>query len=186
MPIYFLLTALLNGLAVFTLVTLVYYQVTEADLSEEITTLYNQLGQVFSVVIGVSLIFFIWRTVMGLYAYSPEYNGVKHMIRLLPYQFSVWLGSAVPLIMMVIPAIRKSLWGKITAAALVVLGGFTTNILIVEWGMVVPPGPRITQFPELASPSYTPWEWLVFVFALAVALLIYTVGEQYFELEARS
>lgn len=183
MPVYFLFTALLNGLAVFILISLVFYQATNTDLPEETVSLCDEVGKLFGVVIGLSLLLFAWRTFMGLYAYSPEYNGVKHMIGLLPYQFTLWLGLAVPLVMMLIPAVRQSLWGKITSAALVVLGAFTTYILIVEWGMVVPPDPRITQFPELAAPSYSSWEWLVFVFALAIALLLYTLGEKYFELE---
>ncbi|MBS1250196.1 MAG: hypothetical protein MAG431_01786 [Chloroflexi bacterium] len=182
-PVYFLLTAFLTGLAVFMLTTLIFYQITKADFVEEVKTLYDELGKAFSIILGLSLIFFVWMTVTGLYAYSPEYNSIKHVFGSLPYQFALWLGLVVPLTMMIIPVIRQSRWGKVVSTALVVLGTLTISNIIIELGMTVPPGPRITQFPELAAPSYTVWEWLVFVFALAVALLIYTLGERYFELE---
>lgn len=182
MPIYFLLTAILDGLAALLLVSLVLYRLRGADHQEGAADVYDGLARYFGVVIGLSLLFFVWRTFMGLYANSPEYAGVKQAIGLPAYQFTLWLGLVVPLVMMIFPGVRQTLWGKITAGVLVLWGAFTANVLIIEWGMVVPPGPRATQFPRLVTPTYTIWEWLVFVFALAVGLLLYSLGERYLQL----
>ena len=51
-------------------------------------------------------------------------------------------------------------------------------------GQSHPVGPKAEQFPEFVRYFPSIWEWLVFVFALSVILLLYTLGERYLRLDA--
>ena len=49
-------------------------------------------------------------------------------------------------------------------------------------GQSRPVGPKAEQYPEFISYFPSIWEWLVFIFALAAMLLLYTLGERYLKL----
>jgi len=49
-------------------------------------------------------------------------------------------------------------------------------------GQSRPVGPKAEHYPQFISYFPSIWEWLVFIFALAVLLLLYTMGERYLRL----
>ena len=51
-------------------------------------------------------------------------------------------------------------------------------------GQSRPIGPKAEQYPEYVSYFPSAYEWLVMILAVAVALLLYTLGERYLKLEA--
>jgi molybdopterin-containing oxidoreductase family membrane subunit len=51
-------------------------------------------------------------------------------------------------------------------------------------GQSHPVGPKAGQFPQYVQYVPSIWEVLVMVFALAVMLLLYTLGERYLRLQA--
>lgn len=183
LPVYFPVTALLTGLAVFVLVSLAFYHFARSGLSEAQAMLYNELGKILGVVIGITLLFFVWRSIVGLYAAAPEYEAFKRLVSSWPYHVQLWLGLAVPFILMVMPAVRRTITGKVVAAVLVLLGVFVGLVVLVESGLVIPVGPFAVEIPTLVIPIHTIWEWLVVAFAFAVMLLLYTLGEKYLKLD---
>lgn len=182
LPIYFILRALLSGLAVILLIGLALAYFTK---SEKDSSLFDELAKPFSAVVGIALIFFIWRSIVGSYAYSPEYNAFKHAMGTWPYQFELWLGLVVPLGLMIIPQFRKTVWAKVTAAALALVGVFAGSVQLLESGLSIPAtGRAAVDFPVLEAAHYPVWEWLVVVFGLAVLLFLFTLGEQFLKLES--
>jgi molybdopterin-containing oxidoreductase family membrane subunit len=179
MPVYFLLNASLIGLAVTLLVCKIVS-------SEKNASLFDELGKILQFALGVTLIFFIWRNIVGSYASSQEYEVAKHMTGTFLYQVGLWLGLVLPFLLLILPALKKTLWAQIAAAGLVLVGEFVRIILYVESGLSIAGDPRLNGLPSFATTSYTVWEWLVVVFALAVLMLLYTLGEKYFKLEAAS
>jgi Ni/Fe-hydrogenase subunit HybB-like protein len=51
-------------------------------------------------------------------------------------------------------------------------------------GQSRPIGPKAEQYPEYIHYFPSLYEWLVMLLAVAVALLLYTLGERYLKLEA--
>ncbi|MBC8505515.1 MAG: polysulfide reductase NrfD [Anaerolineales bacterium] len=172
MPVYFLLNALLSGLAVIILSNLIK----KIDPVEDFSNLLR-------VVLGLALILFVWRTFVGLNANSPEYASFKHMSGTWLFQVEFWLGLVLPFLLLLVPVFRDKVWAKFATAGLVLAGLFVRGLLLVESGLSIPGDPRLTGVPGIATVSYTVWEWLVFVFALAVLFLLYTIGDKYFDLE---
>jgi molybdopterin-containing oxidoreductase family membrane subunit len=85
---------------------------------------------------------------------------------------------------MAIPSVRATIWGKVAASALVLLGMFAGRLESLLAGQLIPTGPMALGVLEIVTYAPTIWEWLVVAFALAVMLLLYTLGEQYLKLEA--
>jgi len=183
LPVYFPVTALLAGLAVFVLVSLAFHRFAKAGLSETQELLYDELAKMLAVAIGITLLFFVWRSIVGLYAAAPEYEAFKGLVSSWPYHVQLWLGLAAPLILMAMPAVRQTVAGKVVASVLVLLGLFVGLVVLVESGLVAPVGPFAVAVPTLAIPVHTVWEWLVVAFAFAVMLLLYSLGEKYLKLE---
>jgi Ni/Fe-hydrogenase subunit HybB-like protein len=70
----------------------------------------------------------------------------------------------VPIIMYAIPAIRKQLWGVVTASALVVIGVIFNRMNVVFTGMAQSVGG--SYFPSI-------WEWLITIGMWSVLILAY-------------
>jgi molybdopterin-containing oxidoreductase family membrane subunit len=85
---------------------------------------------------------------------------------------------------MLVPSIRATVWGKITASTLVLVGMFAGRLEFVLSGVVRPLGQMAEGRPEFVSYMPTVYEVLVAVFGLSAVLLIYTIGERYLKLEA--
>ncbi len=182
LPVYFPLTALLSGLAAIVLAGLAGHRFPRRELSRDQAKLYNELGKMLGFVIGITLLFFVWRTVVGLSATYPGFGAFKHIVRTWPYQFELWLGLVVPLILMLVPSIRSGVTGKVAASVLVLLGLFSQRLELLLAGQIMPDGPMASGLPEIVTYRPTIWEWLVVASALAAMLLLYTLGEQYLKL----
>ncbi len=153
-------------------------------LSGEQTKMYNWIASLFAGLLAVLLLFTFWKTVNGLYNGGAGSEVFGHIFGSLAFQAQLWLGQVVPFLMMAIPAVRKTSAGKIVAAVLVILGMFIGRFELVTVGLMVPVGPRAVEYPPFVEPHSTIWAWLVVVFSLAVALLIYALGERYLKLDA--
>ena len=180
--IYFPLAALVTGLALAILFNLLFQILANGELNDEQRDLYNWLASAFALLLGILLLLTFWRTVTGLYGDGAGSEVFEHLFATAAFQFQLWLGQVVPFAMMVIPAIRKTAAGKIVATILVLLGMFVGRLELVIAGLMVPVGPRAVEFPAFVEPNHTVWSWLVVAFCLAVALLIYSLGEQYLNL----
>ncbi len=183
-PLYFPLAALVTGFALALLFNLLYHVVANGELTEQQEAMYNWLGGLLAGLLGVLLLLTFWKTLTGLYSDVAGSQVFEHMFGTLAFQLQLWIGLVVPFLMMVVPAVRKTTAGKVVAAVLVLLGMFIGRLELVLGGLMVPVGPQAVEFPSFVDPQHTIWAWLVVAVSLAVALLIYTLGERYLNLDA--
>ena len=183
MPASFLLTALLSGIAAIILVTVVKNMLSNKEMSSSQVSLFDELGKVFGLIIGMVLFLFIWRTIIGLYASSPGFGSFDYIIRSFPYHFELWLGLLLPFIIMVVPSLRENAKMMAIASALVLMGMFSSRMELLLEGQATPLGPRAIGQPEFVFYFPNTPELLVVVFSFSVILLVYTIGEKYLNLE---
>jgi molybdopterin-containing oxidoreductase family membrane subunit len=98
------------------------------------------------------------------------------------FHVEVILGLFLPFVLLLIPSVRKSVGGKIVTTALIFIGTLMMHMEILLAGQSHPVGPKAEQYPEFISYFPSIWEWLVFLLALAIMLLLYTLGERYLKL----
>jgi len=186
MPIYCLLMAILSGLALFMLYSMIYHKVTGEQLSGAQATVYDDLGNIFMYVTGTVVLFTLLKFAIESSTTIPEFL-VYHRFE---HAFGAWrvfhteviLGLFLPFILMFISSVRSATGGKILTSALIFAGTLAMHMEILLAGQSRPVGPKAEQYPEFISYFPSIWEWLVFIFALAVMLLLYTLGERYLKL----
>ncbi|MCK4789734.1 MAG: polysulfide reductase NrfD [Desulfobacteraceae bacterium] len=186
MPIYCLLMAILSGLALFMLYSMIYHKVTGEQLSGAQATVYDDLGKIFMYVTGTVVLFTLLKFAIESSTTVPEFL-VYHRFE---HAFGAWrvfhteviLGLFLPFILMFISSVRSATGGKILTSALIFAGTLAMQMEILLAGQSRPVGPKAEQYPEFISYFPSIWEWLVFIFALAVMLLLYTLGERYLKL----
>jgi len=161
------------------LFSLAYHHFAKNPLSEGEKNLYDDLGRLFGYVMALTLVFFIWRTIVGgASATAVEFAGFRHMLSSGWYHLALWVGLVIPLLLLAMSSVRQATWGKVVSAALFLVGMFAGRLEMVLSGLVMPTGPKAEGQPPFASYWPTIWEVFVFASALAVLLFIYTLGER--------
>ena len=181
---YLPLTGFASAIATVILFNMAYHHFFGNPLSEGQNNLFNDLTKLFGIVIGATLIFFIWRSIVGGISSSGlEFAGFRHAMGSGWYHLALWVGLVIPLVMMAAPSIRTTHWGKVTASVFFLLGMLAGRLEFVLGGLVMPTGPKAEGQPPFVSYWPTIWEVFVLVFALSVLLLVYTYGERNLKLE---
>jgi molybdopterin-containing oxidoreductase family membrane subunit len=184
LAMYFPLTGFASALAALLLFSLAYHRYSQNPMGEEERNLYDDIGKLFGIVMAFTLIFFIWRTIVGgASASAMEFAGFRHMLGSGWYHLALWVGLVIPLLLISISSVRKATWGKVAASALFLFGMFAGRLEMVLSGLVMPTGPKGEGQPPFVSYWPTIWEVFVFVFGLAVLLLVYTLGERHLKLQ---
>jgi len=181
---YFPLTGFASGMAVVILFSVVSMHLSRQEIPDGRSELYNEFGRLMGIVAGMVAVLFLWRTISGgISSTAVEYGALKHMIGSVPYNMEFWLGLVVPTVLMLIPSVRATVWGKVTASFLLLVGMFAGRLEFVLSGVVRPLGQMAEGRPEIVSYMPTVYEVFVVLFGLSVMLLIYTIGERYLKLE---
>jgi len=183
LSMYFPLTGFASALAAVLMFSLAYHHFAQIVLSEGDKNLYDDLSKLFGFVMALTLVFFLWRTIVGgVSATAVEFAGFRHMLGSGWYHLALWVGLVIPIVLIAMPSVRTATWGKITAAVLFLVGMFAGRMEMVLTSLVMPTGPKAEGQPPFVSYWPTIWEVFVFVSALAVLLLIYTLGERHLKL----
>jgi Ni/Fe-hydrogenase subunit HybB-like protein len=186
MSIYCLLMALLSGTALFILYSMVVGRVAGSGSAGEHPAVIDDFCRIFTYVTGVVVVFTVLRFIMESATTIPAFL-VYHQFA---HAFGVWhgfhldvvVGLFLPFVLLLIPSVRQSAGGKIVTSGLILLGALAMHMEILLAGQSHPVGPKAEQFPQYVQYVPSVWEWLVLVFALAVMLLLYTLGERYLKL----
>jgi molybdopterin-containing oxidoreductase family membrane subunit len=182
---YFPLTGLASGMAALILFTMISSRLTNQSLPADRETLFNEFARLMGIVAGVIGVLFLWRTISGgISSTAAEYQAFKHMIGSIYYNIEFWLGLVAPTVLMLVPKIRATVDGKITASLLLLIGMFAGRLEFVLSGVVRPLGQMAEGRPEIVSYMPTVFEVFVALFGLSVMLLVYSIGERYLKLEA--
>jgi molybdopterin-containing oxidoreductase family membrane subunit len=183
MPVYSLLLAVLGGISLFVLYSTLYHRVTGTEIPEEQAAGHRDLGQLLLYASGAVILFTLLKFAFESASTVPDFL-IYHRFE---HAFGVWralhvevvLGLFMPFILMLIPWVQSSAAGRLLVSALLLAGNLAMHMEILLAGQSRPVGPKAEQFPDFISYFPSAAEWLVFVFALSVTLILYTLGEKY-------
>ena len=187
MSIYCLLMAVLSGTALFILYSLVVGRVTGAPSTGEYgAVLYDEFTLILTYSAGIVTAFTLLKIIIESSTTIPAFL-VYHKFEYLFGSIGVFgteviLGLFLPFVLLLIPSVRGSAGGRVLASALIFVGSLARHMEILLAGQSHPVGPKAEQFPQYVQYVPSIWELLVLVFALAVMLLLYTLGERYLKL----
>jgi molybdopterin-containing oxidoreductase family membrane subunit len=187
MSIYCLLMAVLSGTALFILYSLVVGRVTGAASTGEYgAVLYDEFTLILTYSAGIVTAFTLLKIIIESSTTIPAFL-VYHKFEYLFGSIGVFgteviLGLFLPFVLLLIPSVRGSAAGRVLASALIFVGSLARHMEILLAGQSHPVGPKAEQFPQYVQYVPSIWELLVLVFALAVMLLLYTLGERYLKL----
>lgn len=190
MSIYCLLLAFLSGMALYLFYDLLTTRVTGKDISENKVRICNEFVRIFSYALGTVVVFTVVKMTIESATVVPEFLNYHKF----EHAFGAWrifhteiiLGLFLPFVLMAIPSLRVSSPVRMTAAALALLGTLAIHMEILLAGQSRPVGPKAEHYPEFISYFPSVWEWMVFLLAVAVMMLLYTLGERYLKLEEAS
>jgi len=187
MSIYCLLMAVLSGTALFILYSLVVGRVTaDASSGEYASVVYDDFTLILTYSAGIVAAFTLLKIAIESSTTIPAflvYHRFEHLFGSIGvFGTEVILGLFLPLVLLLIPSVRGSAGGRILASALIFVGSLARHMEILLAGQSHPVGPKAEQFPQYVQYVPSVWELLVLVFALAVMLLLYTLGERYLKL----
>ena len=187
MSIYCLLMAVLSGTALFILYSMVVGRVTaNASSGEYAAVVYDDFTLILTYAAGIVVAFTLLKIAIESSTTIPAflvYHRFEHLFGAIGvFGTEVLLGLFLPFVLLLIPAVRGSVGGRVLASALIFVGSLARHMEILLAGQSHPVGPKAEQFPQYVQYVPSVWELLVLVFALAVMLLLYTLGERYLKL----
>jgi len=187
MSIYCLLMAVLSGTALFILYSMVVGRINaNASSGEYAAVVYDDFTLILTYAAGIVVAFTLLKIAIESSTTIPAflvYHRFEHLFGAIGvFGTEVLLGLFLPFVLLLIPAVRGSVGGRVLASALIFVGSLARHMEILLAGQSHPVGPKAEQFPQYVQYVPSVWELLVLVFALAVMLLLYTLGERYLKL----
>lgn len=184
LPIYFLLTALLSGVAFAVLATYAAYGFDRSRMPAGVQSLLEgAMPAFFATALGITLVAVAARAITGVWSNQDGFQAFDQMVASPWFHFEIWVGMLVPLLLLVAPGTRKAPGVQIMCAVLVLVSLFIGRYEFVVGGQSVP------VFKGLAGgdfAAYTPsaTEVLLFVLSASIVVALYAAGEKYLRLDA--
>ncbi len=190
MSVYCLSMAILSGSALCLFYNLIHAQISGNEIADDKDSLFKELTRIFASSLGAVIILtlikfsFEGSTVMPEFLnydkYAQAFGSIAGM------NTEVILGLFLPFILISIPGLHYNNSTRILTSALVLVGTLAMHMEILLAGQSRPVGPKAEQFPEVVSYFPSIWEWFVFMLSIAVILLLFSLGERFLKLEAKS
>ncbi len=182
LTLYFPLTSFVSGLAALLFVSLSNNYFSNRQVTAKASKLYDDMAGLLGFTTGMVLILFIWRTVIGATSSTAEgFLAFKQMTDSLPYNIELWIGLIIPAGMLLIPAVRKTTWGKTAASFFLLTGMLAGRLEFILSSEIMPLGQMAEGRPVFVGYMPTLTEVLVCAFGLSVVLLAYTLGTRLLE-----
>ncbi|GAB4443153.1 MAG: polysulfide reductase NrfD [Rhodocyclaceae bacterium] len=183
--IYFMLTAALCGAAAIVVTTYMAYDFDRSKMPDALREMAegDHMPKVFATLIGLTLVMILTRFWTGLWSNLDGLQGFHALVRNPLFHLEVWIGLALPFLMMLSRSIEQRPLVQMTAAFLVLGAMFINRYEFIVGGQLVPmfKGTWTASLIEY-TPSAT--EWALVVFGFAIALGLYALGEKLFHLSA--
>lgn len=177
-PVYFLITAFLSGLAFIMLFINLDYGVNQSNMSAGAArAMGRQLPLIFAIALGLVIVFTLAKTITGLWTNVAENRIVaQHLTSSALFQFELWIGMVLPFILMLSP-LRHDAKVQTIAGGLVIVALFIGRYEYVVGGQLVPMF-KGAWFDDLTpyTPSLT--EIGVVVLAVSIGILLYAFGDK--------
>jgi protein NrfD len=186
LPLMFFIASMVAGLALLILLHLLFSPTRGTPQYKETAV---HLARIFLGAIGIGLIAALANGLVIAYPNVPAYAEGLRLVLFGPYWWTIWIVHLV--IGIVTPVVLLMLWRKksikaIAAATVFYLIGFSmvpVNIIIPGLAYPMPAMDRIKEAfaHHRLTFDYSPSavEWLVVVFAIGLALLIFTLGYRF-------
>jgi molybdopterin-containing oxidoreductase family membrane subunit len=182
-PVYFLITAALSGLAFIMLFINLDYGMNHGNMTEGARrAMTRDMPAIFGLVLGLVLVFTLARTATGLWTNVTEIKvPMQYIVGSFWFQAELWLGMVLPLALMLTPY-RTNAKVQTLAGLLVILALFIGRYEYVIGGQLVPLF-KGAWYPDLST--YTPslTEWGVVILAASLGLLLYAYGDKKLRLD---
>ncbi len=187
MSIYCLLMAVLSGTALFLLYDMVGGRLSAGAAADAAgRSVQDDFTRILTYTAGIVAAFTVLKTLIESATTIPAflvYHKFEHLFGAVGnFGTEVIFGLFLPFVLLVIPSVRASARGRMLAAALIFAGSLARHTEILLAGQSHPVGPKAEQFPQYVRYLPSGWELMVLVFALAVMLTLYTLGERYLKL----
>lgn len=182
-PLYFLLTAALSGVAFATLITYAAYG-GQAAMPEKVrSVMTGAMPKLFAAVLGVVLVATISRVATGLWSNAEGLQVWQYIVKT-PWFWIESVALVGAFLIFLSPRLRSDGTMQLGAALLVILALFIGRYEFVIGGQLVPLfkgswAPVILQY----TPSFT--EWMALLLAVFVTAAIVGIGERFLRLGAR-
>ena len=177
-PVYFLITAFLSGLAFIMLFINLDYGVDQGNMSEGARKAMSQhVPTIFGIVLGLVIVFTLAKTATGLWTNAPEVKiPTVHQVSSLLFNFELWIGMVLPFFLM-LGKNRSDAKTQVLAGGLVIVALFIGRYEYVVGGQLVPLFKGAWQSDLI---SYTPsmTEIGIVVLAVSVGILLYAFGDK--------
>lgn len=183
--IYYMLTAALCGAAAIVVTTYMAYHFDRERMPEPLRSMAgsHELPMVFATLIGIALVMILTRFWTGLWSNLDGFEGFHQLARDPLFHLEVWVGLALPFVMMVSPSMQRREGAQLTAAFLVLAAMFYNRYEFIIGGQFVPMF-KGTWVNSLVPYTPSPTEWALTVFGFSIALGLYALGEKLFRLSA--
>ncbi|WP_373501939.1 NrfD/PsrC family molybdoenzyme membrane anchor subunit [Desulfococcus sp.] len=188
MSIYCLMMAILSGTALCLFYNLVVVSISGGRLSETMQAIHDDITRIFTYSLSIVIVFTLVKMAIESATIVPDFLNYRQYAQIFggigKLNTEVVLGLFLPFLLMVVPSVRTLRGVRLIASGLVLAGTLAMHMEILLAGQSRPIGPKAEQFPEYIHYVPSSYEWLVMLLAVAIALLLYTLGERYLHLDA--
>ena len=190
LPVYILITALVSGTAIISMVMYFHHSVRGLEMDEQDRRVIRLLGRILRLMIFVLIFSVFWNVVVGLYGAQPgHYEPVKNLLSgSLAVNF--WLGEiiiglAIPLALLLNK--KRTPFSTMVASLLALIGMFFMRYDMTISGQVYPMKPGTSGLVNGLF-TYVPSisEILIVVGCIAFSALAYTLAEKLLPLDLES
>lgn len=177
-PVYFLITAFLSGLAFIMLFINLDYGVDQSNMSDGARKAMRQhVPMIFGIVLGLVIVFSLAKVATGLWTNAPDVKlPTQHVVGSALFHVELWIGMVLPFVLM-LSARRHEASTQVLAGALVIVALFIGRYEYVVGGQLVPLFKGSWE-PDLIAYSPSLTEIGVVVLAVSVGLLLYAYGDK--------
>jgi molybdopterin-containing oxidoreductase family membrane subunit len=181
-PVAFLIESVLGGLAFAIFFTYMAHGFSQANLPAGIRALFTgRMPVVFAAVIVAHALFVGARVVSGLWSNADGLQVWDRVVASPLFHFEIWLGIALPLVLMLSPGLRTKGGVQVLTAVLVMLALFMARYTFIVGGQMVPvfKGSWVHGLVQ-----YTPSaaEWVLLLMAIFIANVVNAFGERRYDL----
>jgi len=190
MSIYFILSALLSGSAILSVMFYLVSKInkTKDDLYYNGQHIVTSLGKLLALFLAITIFFTTWKVLTGLYGYAPgKYEAIMALLSgplsLRFWLFEIFLGMLLPFTVIMLPGGFQPK-RVFTAGAMAIVGIFFMRLDLVAAGQLVPLQPVKGMLVEAYRSYSISWsEWGIILGAIGGAIILYLIGEKMFDLD---
>ena len=184
-PVAFLIESLLGGIAFIVFFSYLAHGFDASAMPADLRALLGgPLAVVFAVVIALHAAFVGARVFTGLWSNAEGLEVWGYISSRPMFHVEIWLGIALPLILMAAPGTRQNPVMQIVAAVLVMVSLLIARYDFIIGGQLVPLF-KGSWAPALLSYQPSATEWLILLVSIFLANVVNAFGEWKFDLDGK-